>query len=183
MRIHAILFFSLALGLGSSQAGAFARDGVPFRCYDVLDASEQEQNIPLTCELLDGTPLTQVPEGQYLFVTDVKITRRLGSQSNFLADIRIWRMDAGGGLLDFVNNYVYRIDYALSPDGVRESYQMPFLVLRPGERLHSFHYGSSGGHIIWVSGVMTDSLVGRVELFRDSFEAGFVAPAIAALPA
>lgn len=72
----------------------------------------------MTCNTPDGNEYTNVPEGLYLYVTDVIVKRRLTSQTTVAASVRIWEesgtSDTGcDGLIVELSGYQWT---SLGPD-------------------------------------------------------------------
>ena len=172
-RLAFTLVATMGLCIASFGAAAFSRSGMPVRCETTVGSADVNKNVIIDCETADGVAFTDVPAGKYLFVTDIKITRRLTGQTQFLADVRAW---SSSGF--FINNVSFNVDYSMAPDGATEHFQTPFIIVPPGGHLATYHYNSPGsGHQVQLSGILTDSLVGDPDMFKDGFESvarGFV---------
>ena len=168
MHVRSSLVIAAIAGIGlcalSLGASAFSRAGMPVRCEAYVMDADVQSNVTVDCETADGVSFTEVPAGKYLFITDIQLTRRLGAQTQFLADVRAW---ASTG---FINNIVFNVDYSMTPNGVMEHFQTPMLIVPPGGHLATFHFAASGGHVLQLSGILTDSLVGDPDMFKDGFE-------------
>lgn len=174
MSVSPRLLFSLitaiALAVISFNACAFSRAGMPVRCEAYVTPSDADTNYTLDCETADGVAFTNVPAGKYLFVTDIHMQRRLGSQTQFAGDVRVWSSTG------FINSIYFNVEHSTHPNGMMEHFQTPMLIVPPGGHLATY-FSLGSGHHVQLSGILTDSLVGDPDMFKDGFESvarGFV---------
>ena len=167
MHVRSSLVIAAIAGIGlcalSLGASAFSRAGMPVRCEAYVTTADVDSNFTVDCETADGVSFTAVPAGKYLFVTDIHLERRLTGQTQFSADVRAWSSTG------FINRIYFNVDYATHPNGVMEHFQTPMLIVPPGGHLATY-FSSGSGYRVQLSGILTDSLVGDPDMFKDGFE-------------
>ena len=170
-RFASVLIAACSLCAISTPSSAFSRAGMPVRCEINVSEAETDANVTVDCETADGVAFTNVPAGKYFFVTDILVQRRVSSQTALAVSVRAWAPTG------FINSVYINVNYNTHPYGVMEHFQTPMLIVPPGGHLGTYA-GSGSSHIVQVSGILTDSLVGDPDMFKDGFESvarGFVA--------
>lgn len=143
--------------------------GFPVRCRVWINVDLTDQNVPMECNTPDGAPVgpsfTNVPEGYYLYVTDIIVKPRLTSQTTVAASVRIWEESggsdvacSGGGVVgSFVtDSYITLADTSIEGQA-HLSFNSPYLVLTPNDCL-AVYTSTPSGLITELSGYLYDRL-------------------------
>jgi hypothetical protein len=151
---------------GSLQLTAAASTPVkmPVRCSMHINSSDTAVNKVFPCTTADGTDFVNVPPGEYFYVTDIIVSRRLNTQTFVAASVRIWEDDhssstgCSGGVV--TGSYVTH-QYVSWEDthgtATHRAYRTPFLVLTPDDCLAVYTTNPSG-LIIEASGYLNNEL-------------------------
>jgi hypothetical protein len=119
----------------------------------------------MTCMTPEGTEYTNVPEGLYLYVTDIIVRPRLGGQTTVAASVRIWEesgSDPTGCEGDSVigsfvtDQYIELADTSITGQE-HVAYNTPYLVLTPNDCL-AVYTSSPNGLTVELSGYQWTSL-------------------------
>jgi hypothetical protein len=165
--IPVIMFGALVLYLVFSDqtaSGAW-QSGMPVRCRVWINSDLTDQNVPMTCVTPDGNEYVNVPEGLYLYVTDIIVKRRLSSQTTVAASVRIWEesgsnatgCDADSVIGSFVTDQYITLANSGITGQEHIAYNTPYLVLTPNDCL-AVYTSTPSGLIVELSGYQWTSL-------------------------
>jgi hypothetical protein len=150
----------------SNQARAVNwQSGMPVRCRVWINNDLTDQNVPMSCTTSDGNEYTNVPQGLYLYVTDIIVKPRLGSQTTVAASVRIWEefgtsatgCDGDSVVGDFVTDqYITLADTSIAGQE-HIAYHTPYLVLTPHDCL-AVYTSTTSGLVVEISGYQWTSL-------------------------
>lgn len=164
--VAAVLCVGAAYVAISTQARAATwKSGMPVRCRVWIDDDLTGQNVPMTCATPEGNEYTNVPEGLYLYVTDIIVKRRLGFQDNVAASVRIWEesgtsdtgCDGDAVVGSFVTDQYIRLADTSVSGQEHLAYNTPYLVLTPNDCL-AVYTGTEDGLVVELSGYQWTSL-------------------------
>jgi hypothetical protein len=141
------------------------QSGMPVRCRVWINTDLTDQNVPMTCSTPDGTEYSNVPEGLYLYVTDIIVKRRLTTQTTVAASVRIWEengisatgCDADSVIGSFVTDQYITLADASITGQEHIAYNTPYLVLTPNDCL-AVYTSTPSGLVVELSGYQWTSL-------------------------
>jgi hypothetical protein len=143
------------------------QSGMPVRCRVWINTDLTDQNVPMTCNTPDGNEYTNVPEGLYLYVTDIIVKRRLTSQTTVAASVRIWEetgisatgCSASGDAVtgSFVTDQYITLANTSISGQEHIAFNTPYLVLTPNDCL-AVYTSTTSGLIVEISGYQWTSL-------------------------
>lgn len=163
--IVALSVLALYLAFSSQTLAQNWQNGMPVRCRVWINADLTDQNVPMSCTAPDGTEYINVPEGLYLYVTDIIVKPRLTSQTTVAASVRIWEengisntgCDVDSVTGSFVTDqYITLADTSISGQE-HIAYNTPYLVLTPNDCLAVFT-NTPSGLVVELSGYQLTSL-------------------------
>lgn len=163
--VVAIGVLAVYLVISNQAFAATWQSGMPVRCDVWINNDLTDQNVPMTCYTPDGTEYTNVPEGLYLYVTDIIVRPRLGGQTTVAASVRIWEesnlsdtgCDADGVVGTFVTDQYIELADATVTGQEHIAYNTPYLVLTPNDCL-AVYTSTSSGLTVEISGYQWTSL-------------------------
>lgn len=163
--IAALCALVLYLVISNQAVAGTWQSGMPVRCRVWINSDRVDQNVPMICNTPDGNEYTNVPEGLYLYVTDIIVKPRLTSQTSVAASVRIWEE---GGLSDtgcdegsvsgsfLTDQYIKLVDSSISGQE-HIAYNTPYLVLTPHDCL-AVYTSTTSGLVVELSGYQWTSL-------------------------
>lgn len=142
----------LYLVVNNRPAYSQFQTGMPVRCEITITSAAVSQNVPMNCESPDGTTYENVPDGLYLYVTDIIVRPRLGGQTSVVASVRIWEENgfsatgcSGGAIAgSFVTDQYIVVADTSNSHSVHRTYGTPYLVLTPNDCLAVYTFSTSG---------------------------------------
>lgn len=156
---------ALLLIIPNRVSAATWQSGMPVRCRVWINTDLTGQNVPMTCTTPEGNEYINVPEGLYLYVTDIIVKPRLTTQSTVAASVRIWEESGGSGtgcsedsvIGSFVTDqYIALANTAISGQE-HIAYNTPYLVLTPNDCL-AVYTSTPSGLVVELSGYQWTSL-------------------------
>ena len=170
MKSHNIILIALGalviylVASNQAQAGNW-QSGMPVRCRVWINVDLTGQNVPMTCTTPEGNEYINVPEGLYLYVTDIIVKPRLTTQATVAASVRIWEESGGSGTgcdEDSVigsivtDQYIELADTSITGQE-HIAYNTPYLVLTPNDCL-AVYTSTPSGLVVELSGYQWTSL-------------------------
>jgi hypothetical protein len=156
---------TLYLVFTNGTASGAWQSGMPVRCRVWINTDLTDQNVPMTCTTPDGNEYVNVPEGLYLYVTDIIVKRRLTSQPTVAASVRIWEenglsetgCDTDSVIGSFVTDQYITLADASITGQEHIAYNTPYLVLTPNDCL-AVYTSTTSGLVVELSGYQWTSL-------------------------
>jgi hypothetical protein len=163
--IVALCVMALYLAISNQALAVNWQSGMPVRCRVWINTDLTDQNVPMSCTTPDGNEYTNVPEGLYLYVTDIIVKPRLTTQTTVAASVRIWEesgisstgCDEDSVAGSFVTDqYITLADSSITGQE-HIAYNTPYLVLTPNDCL-AVYTSTPSGLIVELSGYQWTSL-------------------------
>jgi len=163
--IVALAGLVLYLVFSNQTAAQNWQSGMPVRCRVWINTDLTDQNVPMTCTTPDGNEYINVPDGIYLYVTDIIVKPRLTTQTTVAASVRIWEenfasstgCDQDSVIGSFVTDqYITLADTSISGQE-HIAYNSPYLVLTPNDCL-AVYTSTPSGLVVELSGYQWTSL-------------------------
>ncbi len=163
--IVALSILALYLAFSGQAVAQNWQNGMPVRCRVWINTDLTSQNVPMTCTAPDGTEYINVPEGLYLYVTDIIVKPRLTTQTTVAASVRIWEEHSIGGTGCDTNSvtgsfvtdqYITLADTSITGQE-HIAYNTPYLVLTPNDCL-AVYTSTPSGLVVELSGIQLTSL-------------------------
>jgi hypothetical protein len=163
--IVALSVLALYLAFSSETQAQNWQSGMPVRCRVWINTDLTDQNVPMSCTTPDGNEYINVPEGLYLYVTDIIVKPRLTTQTTVAASVRIWE-ESGISLTgcsedSVIGSFVTDQYIELANTGINGqehiAYNTPYLVLTPNDCL-AVYTSTPSGLVVELSGYQWTSL-------------------------
>lgn len=158
-------FLVLYLVVSNQARAASFQSGMPVRCRVWINTDLTDQNVPMTCTLPTGDEYINVPEGIYLYITDIIVKPRLTTQTAVAASVRIWEesgiSETGCSEDSVIGSFVTDQYITLANTSVNGqehiAYNTPYLVLTPNDCL-AVYTSTPSGLVVELSGYQWTSL-------------------------
>lgn len=155
----------LYLVISNQARAASFQSGMPVRCRVWINTDITNQNVPMTCTLPTGDEYINVPDGLYLYITDIIVKPRLTTQTTVAASVRIWQESGSSGtgcsedsvIGSFVTDQYITLANTNIDGQEHIAYNTPYLVLTPNDCL-AVYTSTPSGLVVELSGYQWTSL-------------------------
>lgn len=155
----------LYLVISNQARAASFQSGMPVRCRVWINTDITNQNVPMTCTLPTGDEYINVPDGLYLYITDIIVKPRLTTQTTVAASVRIWQESGSSGtgcsedsvIGSFLTDQYITLANTNIDGQEHIAYNTPYLVLTPNDCL-AVYTSTPSGLVVELSGYQWTSL-------------------------